>query len=302
MASPEAQKIGEQLRSWPAPDGVSIEEWRRRAGTPDVTESAGVVTWPVVDASGGSVWAAVGPTTGRRGDAPVPDGPIMVWFHGGGFVVCSVATHRVTAAYAAAAIGGTALVADYRLAPEARFPAAIHDGVAMLRWLRAAGVESSRTVIAGDSAGGNLAITVTMALRDAGDQLPAAVVAVSPWTDLTLSAPSLLTHRTADPFAHLDDLPRMRDLYLGDADPTDPLASPLFADLAGLPPIVAVVGDTETLLDDSSRLVDAVRAAGGTSELVVVEGAFHTWLNYAGRLPEADGALAAIGEFVRPLL
>ena len=300
MTSPEASRIAAELRTWPAPDGVSVDEWRQRAGTPDDPGATGVVTWPVADAVGGSSWASVGRSTGNAGAAP--DGPIMVWFHGGGFVVCSVDTHRVTAAHAAAAIGGTALVADYRLAPEAPFPAAIDDGVAMMRWLRTRGVDPARTVIAGDSAGGNLAITITLALRDAGDPLPAAVVAVSSWTDLTLSAPSLLTHRAIDPFAHLDDLPRMRELYLGDVDPRDPLASPLFADLAGLPPLLAVVGDTETLLDDSSRLVEAALASGVTAELVVIEGAFHTWLNYVGRLPEADTALAAIGEFVRPLL
>jgi acetyl esterase/lipase len=213
--------------------------------------------------------------------------------------VCSAATHRVLAARVADTISGVALVPDYRLAPEAPFPTAVDDGVAVLRWLRRIGVPPQDTVIAGDSAGGNLALTVTLALREADEPLPAAVVTVSPWTDLTLSGGSLVSRRDIDPFAHMDDLPRMRDLYLQGGDPASPLASPLFADLSGLPPVLAVVGDTETMFDDSARLVDAIERAGGTAHLAVIEGGFHTWLNFAGVLPEADAGLEIIGAFLR---
>lgn len=292
MSSPEAARLAAEIRTWPAPDGITVEEWRRRAGTPDDPDAAGVSTRPADGCPVPSRWAWVG-------EVEPTDGPVMVWFHGGGFVVCSGETHRVTAARAAASAHGRALVVDYRLAPESPFPAAVEDGVEVLRWLRASGVDPSRTVLAGDSAGGNLAITVALALRDAGEPLPAAIVAVSPWTDLTLGSPSLVDNLERDPFGHLDDLPRMRDLYLQGADPTAPLASPLFAKLSGLPPLLALVGDTETMLDDSVRLVDAIRDAGGRAELVVIEGAFHTWLHYAGVMPEADAGMAAIGAFLR---
>jgi monoterpene epsilon-lactone hydrolase len=155
------------------------------------------------------------------------------------------------------------LVVCYRRPPEHAFPAAVLDGIAAYRFALEAAAASTPVVIAGDSAGGNLAITVTMAAIQAGLPAPAAVIAVSPWTDLTLSADSPTRLADIDPFAHLDDLPRMRDLYLAGADPTEPLASPLFADLADLPPTLVVVGDTETLLDDSTRFVQRAAAAGG---------------------------------------
>lgn len=298
MSSPEAARLAAEIRTWPAPDGISVDEWRQRAGTPDDPGAAGVSTRVASGSPVPSEWTWV-----PQGDPAVEptDGPVVVWFHGGGFVVCSIETHRVTAARAAASAGGRALVVGYRLAPEAAFPAAVDDGVAVMRWLRDSGVDPARTVLAGDSAGGNLAITVALAMRDAGEPLPAAIVAVSPWTDLTLSSESLVTNLERDPFGHLDDLPRMRELYLQGADPLAPLASPLAADLSGLPPVLALVGDTETMLDDSVRLVDAVHEAGGRADLVVIEGAFHTWLHYAEQMPEADAGMAAIGEFLRPL-
>lgn len=294
MSSPEASRLAAEIRTWPAPDGISVEQWRARAGTPDDPVAADVGTRVAEGAPVDSLWA-------WTGTSEPADGPVMVWFHGGGFVVCSIDTHRVTAARAAASAGGRALVVGYRLAPEAAFPAAVDDGLAIMDWLRDSGVTPERTVLAGDSAGGNLALTVALALRDAGRPLPAAIVAVSPWTDLTMGSPSLVANQAIDPFGHLDDLPRMRELYLQGADPTDPLASPLFADLGGLPPVLALVGSTETMLDDSVRLVDAVRAVGGHAELVVIDGAFHTWLHYAGEMPEADAGMAAIGDFLRAL-
>ena len=123
-------------------------------------------------------------------------------------------------------------------------------------------------------------------------------MALSPWTDLSLGADSLTRLREVDPFAHLDDLPRMRDLYLDGGDPAQPLASPLFAELDGLPPTLVVVGDTETLLDDSTRIVERAASAGVDVTLEIVAGAFHTWMNHVGELPEADEALALIGRFI----
>ena len=297
MPSPEALRITSELRGWPSPDGITVDEWRSRAGAADDPAAAGVVFERMSAGNIPIVRSAVG-------ELPLFDSgrPVMVWFHGGGFVVCSTDTHRVSAALAADTIDGSAFLVGYRLAPEHAFPTAVDDGVAAMRWLRQAGIDPARTVMAGDSAGGNLALTVALALRDAGDDLPAAIVAVSPWTDMTLSAPSFVANRQRDPFAHLDDLPRMRDLYLQGADATSALASPLFADLAGLPPVLALVGDTETLLDDSTRLVDAIRACGGHAELAVIEGAFHTWLQYARLLPEGAAGLGAIGAFLAPLL
>jgi acetyl esterase/lipase len=187
----------------------------------------------------------------------------------------------------------------YRLAPEHPFPAALDDCVAAVRWLRAGGVDPARTVLFGDSAGGNLCLATLGVLAAAGDPIPAAAILASPLTDLTGSGASLVANAGMDPFARLDDIARFADLYLGGGDPRHPAASPLFGGLGHLPPVLVQVGLHESLLDDSLRLHAAAVAAGASVELDVIEGAFHTWLNYAGTLPEADEALARMGTWVR---
>jgi acetyl esterase/lipase len=285
-SSVESRRIQDQLWRLPSSEGLSIEEWRRQAGgDPTAPWAEGLRAEPV-DAGGvPSEWAWIDGSG---------DDPVVLHLHGGGFVLCSIDTHRHIGAWVAAACGGRALMVGYRLAPEHPFPAAIDDGVAAYRWLLAQGVRSERIVLLGDSAGGTLVLSTCLRLRDLGVAQPAALVLLSPLTDLTATAPSHTTNRPTDPFSRLDDIGRMADLYLQGASPRDPLASPLFADLRGLPPMLVMVGPGETLLDDSVRLAERAEDA----ELDVVPGAFHTWLGHVGALPEADAALGRIGAWV----
>lgn len=223
---------------------------------------------------------------------------VVLYLHGGGFAIGSARTHRDMAARIGRAAGARVLVIDYRLAPEHRFPAPVEDAVAAYEWLLASGVAADRVVVAGDSAGGGLAIALLIALRERGTPLPAGAVGFSPWTDLTLSGPSLRSKVDDDPVLTPADIEALRDGYLAGADPTHPLASPLFGDLGGLPPLLVHVGTAELILDDSRRLVERVRAAGGEAELVEWDGLVHVFAHVAPHCPEAVEALGQIGDFV----
>jgi acetyl esterase/lipase len=189
--------------------------------------------------------------------------------------------------------------AAYRLAPEHPFPAAVEDAVAAYRWLLGVGVEPERTVIGGDSAGGGLAVAALASLRDAGDPLPAGAMLFSPWTDLTMGGASITDLADVDDLLDVDSLRAAAGLYLGAEDPTHPLASPLFADVAGLPPSFIQTGGAEILLDDSTRLAERTRAAGGRAVLDVWAGMPHVFQNLAPIIPEAGKALQQAGLFVR---
>ena len=223
----------------------------------------------------------------------VADAPVMVGVHGGGFVLCTVGTHRRRFAAMARAAGWRSLVVDYRLAPEHPFPAGLDDVVAVCRSIGSAGPYA----LVGDSAGANLILSAMVVLRDRGGPAPVASVLISPWADLALSTPGPVDP-VDDPFGHLDDLPRFAAWYLGGADARDPLASPVFGDLAGLPPMLVQVGTTESLFGDSARVAEAGRRDGVEVELEVWTGMFHTWHGYVGALHGADEAIASVGEFL----
>ena len=219
----------------------------------------------------------------------------LLYLHGGGFVGCSPHSHRSLTA-ALALQGLRVFVPDYRLAPEHPFPAAVNDVQAVWRALRAA--QPGRMVVAGDSAGGNLALGLMLALRDAGESLPDAAVLFSPSTDLTGGSPSL--HANADRDAmfrgeHLDHLARF---YMAGADRAQPLASPLLGDLKGLPPLMLQVGDDEVLRDDSLRLAHKAREAGVLVDLEVFPAVPHVW-QLLWRLPEARRAVKSAARFLR---
>ncbi|UDY37737.1 alpha/beta hydrolase fold domain-containing protein [Dermatobacter hominis] len=233
----------------------------------------------------------------------------LVAFHGGGYVLCSPGTHALRFARMAQAARCRLLNVGYPLAPEHPFPAAVRAGVRAVERAAADGP----VVLLGDSAGGGLVLSVALSLRDGLHGAPdpagpaavrvAGLVAISPWTDLTCSAPSLVERRSIDPFAHIDDLPAFAADYLrGGTEPTDPVASPLFADLAGLPPTLVQVGSTETMYDDAARWAERAAAAGVAVRLEEWEGMFHTWHGHVGELTGADLAVAAIGSFVRERL
>lgn len=223
----------------------------------------------------------------------------ILYLHGGSYVSGSIRSHRKMVSWLASEASLSALVIDYRLAPENPFPAAVQDSLKAYRWLLSRGFEPKRIIIAGDSAGGGLVVSTMVSARDSGDPPPAAGVLLSPWTDLTLSGESWCTRVRDEPMLSTGLLKSEAEMYLAGADPCEPLASPIFADLSGLPPLLILVGTAEILLDDSRRLAKAAAAAGVSVELDVWEGMFHVWPYFAPLVPESRKALEKVGRFVR---
>jgi len=227
-------------------------------------------------------------------------GQAVMYLHGGGYVFGSVATYRELIGRLSLAAGIWVLAPDYRLAPEHPFPAAVDDALAAYRWLLGAGIEPGHIAISGDSAGGGLALATLLALRDAGEQLPAAAVLLSPWTDLTCSGDSYVSRAESDPFSTRAQVVFLAAQYLAGADPTSVLASPIYADLKGLPPLLVHVGSDEVLLDDSTRLAERARAAGVEVDLKVWDGMWHDFQRFAGRgVIEGQESIDLIGAFIK---
>lgn len=224
---------------------------------------------------------------------------VVLYLHGGGYYSGSINCYRSLAAHIAHAAHGRALIIDYRLAPEDPFPAAIQDAMTAYRWLLAHGVAPDQIVVAGDSAGGGLALAMLVALRDGGEPLSAAVVCLSPWTDLAATGESWSTKAKADLIIDPGALLKAAQVYLGGADPRTPLASPLYADLRGLPPLLIQVGTDEILLSDSTHLAERAQGAGVDVTLEVWEGMLHVWQFVASVVPESRRAVDRIGEFIR---
>ena len=224
---------------------------------------------------------------------------IIYWLHGGGYCIGSINTHRALVAGISAASGARALVIDYRLAPEHPFPAAVEDAVSGYLWLLSTGVDPAQIIIGGDSAGGGLTMATLLALKGGDKPLPAAAVCISPWTDMTMTGESLVSKAEADPMIAQDGITRVRDAYVGTSDPHEPLASPIYADLSGLPPLLIQVGENEVLLDDSTRLAERAKAAGVDVTLEAWPDMIHVWHFFAAILPEGQQAIERIGEFVR---
>ena len=224
---------------------------------------------------------------------------VILYLHGGGYVIGSIKTHRDLAARLSRAAQARVLVIDYRLAPEHPFPAAVDDATAAYRWLLSIGVQPPKIVIGGDSAGGGLTVATLVALCEARLPLPAAGVCLSPWVDLEGTGESMTTKAAVDPMVRRDELQRMAAMYLNGRDPRTPLAAPLHADLTGLPALLIQVGTAETLLDDSTRLAARARAAGVEATLEPWEDMIHVWQAFAAILPEGQQAIERIGEFVR---
>ena len=232
--------------------------------------------------------------------APGADpGRVLLFLHGGGFQFGSLRSDGELAARLGRASGMRVLFPEYRLAPEHRFPAAIDDVRAGWRWLRTdQGLSAESVAVAGDSAGGGLAVSLLVATRDAGQPRPAAAVLLSPTVDLTSSGASMTERVEQDPFSTPALLRQLAADYLGGADPKTPLASPLFASLAGLPPLLILVGTADLLLSDSERLAAAAASAGAGVILAVGEGLPHVYPIMLGT-PEAAAATERIGTFLR---
>ena len=226
-------------------------------------------------------------------------GRVVLYLHGGGYVIGSPRSHRHLAAAIAAAGQASALLLDYRLAPEHPYPAAVDDATAAYGWLLEQGVAPGHVVIGGDSAGGGLTVATLLALRDARLPLPAGGVCISPWVDLTFSGATYRTRAAVDPIVKRPGIDAMARAYLGATAAQTPLASPLFADLRGLPPLLIHVGSDEVLLDDAVQLADRAKTAGVDATLEVWDRMIHVWHWFLPMLDEAQSAVDGIGRFVR---
>ena len=228
---------------------------------------------------------------------------VILFLHGGGYVMGSPEKHRDFAWRLSEASGAKVLVVDYRLAPEHRFPAALEDALAAWRWLLAQGFRPEDMIISGDSAGGGLALATLLSLRDSDEPLPAAAILLSPWTDLTLSGESITFNAQADPFLVSGILPFIAENYVDEnTDRRHPLVSPLFADLTGLPPFCLHVGGTEILLSDSTRLAEKAEAAGVPVSFKVWRNMPHVFHLCGCCLPEGRGVIEECGAFARSYL
>ena len=291
MPHNEIDAIRALLGSKPRPVG-----WSERRQRLDEVGS----TWPVapdvtceaVDCDG---------VPGEWSLAPGSDpSRVLLYFHGGGYCSGSIVSHRRMVTEAGRAAHARTLAIDYRRAPEHPYPAAHEDALAAWRFLRAQGVVAKNIAVGGDSAGGNLTLGLINRLRTADEQLPACAWLVSPWTDLTMSGATLDSKDAVDPLIHRAYLTELAAAYApSPIDRRDPLISPLFADLAGFPPLLIQVGSAETLLADATRLAEAAGSADVAVSLEIWPHMIHAWPLWNAKLEDGRRALASAGQFIR---
>jgi len=226
----------------------------------------------------------------------------ILYFHGGGFVIGSLDSHRHLVSKAGRAAQAWTLALDYRLAPEHPFPAAVEDAVTGYRFLLSRGYRAGRVAIAGDSAGGGLVVSAMIAIRDAGLPQPACGWCISPWVDLEALGETMSTKAGADPTVQRTGILEIAGLYLGGADPRSPLAAPIYADLSGLAPLLIQVGAAETLLDDAIRLARAAGAADVRVDLQIWPEMIHVWHLFHPELKAGLEAIQQGGAYVRAIM
>ncbi len=294
MAEREIDAIRALLTAKPRPVGWAARRER--------LDEVGAV-WPVAEDVTLEAVNAGGPP-GEFSIVPGSDpSKALLVFHGGGYCSGSIVSHRRMVTEAGRACGARTLAVGYRLAPEHPFPAALDDALAAWRFLRADGIEASRIVVGGDSAGAGLTLALMQRLRDTGEALPAVAWLVSPWTDLTMSGDTLASKDAADPLIHKPYLEELASAYVpAGIDRRDPRISPLFADLAGLPPLLVQVGSEETLLADATRFAQAAGAAQVSVTLEIWPHMIHAWPLWNAGLEPGREALAELGAFVRRYL
>ncbi|MBW2295862.1 MAG: alpha/beta hydrolase [Deltaproteobacteria bacterium] len=295
MPSPEHDSVVHALRAMPSLGSENdLDIARARAQMESLTANPQIpygTTFETISAAGvPAEWVTA------HGSEPAK---VVLYLHGGGYALGSIATHRGLTARIAVAAGTRVLSLGYRLAPETPFPGAVEDATAAYGFLLEQGIAPENIAIGGDSAGGGLTFATLVSLKDHGQPLPAAAFGLSPWIDLEGLGRSMKTRAAADPMIQKDGLARFAKLYLADADPKNPLAAPLYADLSGLPPILIQVGTAETLLDDSIRIADRLREAGGSVELQQYQDLIHVFQAFAPIVPEAVEAIQKIGDFVK---
>ncbi len=291
MAHSEIDAIRALLGSKPRPVG-----WSERRQRLDEVGS----TWPVAS----DVQCEAVDCDGVAGEWSIVPGSepsrVLLYFHGGGYCSGSIVSHRRLVTEAGRAARTRTLTIDYRLAPEHPYPAAHEDALTAWRFLRGQGIAAKSIAVGGDSAGGNLTLGLINRLRAAGEELPACAWLVSPWTDLTMSGSTLATKDAVDPLIHKAYLDELADAYAPPPiDRRDPLISPLFADLAGLPPVLIQVGSAETLLADATRLAEAAGAADVDVTLQIWPHMIHAWPVWNASLQDGRRALVYAGQFIR---
>jgi acetyl esterase/lipase len=232
--------------------------------------------------------------------APDATNRVVLYLHGGGYIACSPETHRPLVAALVSRIGGTAYVPRYGLAPESPYPAALRDAERAYRYLiEECRIDPTRLVVAGDSAGGGLALALVLSLRDAGIPLPAAVVTFSPWTDMAATGASLEENSARCAMFAGETIRRAARFYAGDTDPCAPSLSPLYGDFHGFPPLLVHASCDETLRDDAVRVADRARSHGVSVTCRLWAGVPHVWQFFSGVLPEAAESLRETAAFIR---
>ncbi len=290
MASAEITKLKRLLREKAVPPGTSIADRRALMEKFAFRVADDIAVEQVTVSDRTAEWLR----------APNADGKqVLLYLHGGGYVMGSANTHRSLAGELSRAAQARVFLPDYRLAPEAPFPAAVDDAVAAVQWLYAQGVAPACLAIAGDSAGGGLTAATLIALRDRHLPLPCAAVCISPWSDLNCSNASYQTRAAADPMITTDDITLMASAYLHGADPKSALASPNRGDLTGLPPLLIHVGRDEVLLDDAIVLHEAARSSGVASTLEIWDDMIHVWHAFHPMLPEGRQGITRVGAYLR---
>ena len=223
---------------------------------------------------------------------------IILYLHGGGYVSGRLEMYRLLCGSISEKSGARVLMPEYRLAPDYPFPAALEDALLIYAWLLENGTSAKNIFLAGDSAGGGLSLAMTLALRDEGRPLPAGIVCLSPWTDLSFSGDSHETNADKTVILYPDNLRLWAESYIAHADPRTPHISPAFADFANFPPMLIQVGSDEVFLDDARMVADAAKSAGVDVTLSIYEGMWHVWQTI-GILPESREAFEEIGVFVK---
>jgi acetyl esterase/lipase len=291
MASPENRAMQEAMRNRPPPDAATPDEWRASFVTAyadfKVPEQ---VRRQSVHANGvDAEWFRVG---GHPNLA-------LLFFHGGGYLLGSSRSHQALIGELAVEAGVDTLAVNYRLAPENPFPAAVEDAVASYRYLLDEGYRPLHIAVAGDSAGGGLAAALLLALKEQGLPQPACAVLISGWYDLSMGLPSIRGRANLDPIVKPEDLEGLRDAYLAGQDPRAPLASPLYGDWTGAPPLLVQVGGHEILFDDSVEFAKVAKAAGADVTLEIAEECVHVYPQYSQLHPEGVEGVKNAAEFIR---